>query len=80
MMHKDVIKLVILDMIMPKKNGREVYREIQKVQPGIKTLFVSGYTADKKISEDLVEKGVEFLMKPLSPMDLLKKMREVLDS
>lgn len=80
MMHKDVIKLVILDMIMPKKNGREVYQEIKKAQPGIKALFLSGYSADKRISEALLDKGVEFLMKPLSPMDLLKKVRAVLDS
>ncbi len=79
-MHKDIIKLVILDMIMPKKNGREVYQEIKKVQPVIKALFVSGYSADKRISEDLLDKGIEFLMKPLSPMVLLKKVRDVLDS
>jgi len=78
--HKDVIKLVILDMIMPKKNGREVYQEIKEIQPGIKALFVSGYSADKRIFEDLLDKGIEFLMKPLSPMTLLKKVRAVLDS
>jgi PAS domain S-box-containing protein len=80
LMHKDIIKLVILDMIMPKKNGREVYQEIKKVQPDVKALFVSGYTADKRISEELLERGVEFLMKPMSPMDLLKKVRAVLGS
>jgi PAS domain S-box-containing protein len=80
MMHKDTIKLIILDMIMPKKNGREVYQEIKKIQPDIKALFVSGYTADKKISEELWGKGVEFLMKPLSPIALLKRVRAVLDS
>jgi DNA-binding NtrC family response regulator len=57
-----------------------VYQEIKKVQPDVKALFVSGYTADKRISEELLERGVEFLMKPISPMDLLKKVRAVLGS
>jgi PAS domain S-box-containing protein len=80
MTHRSVIKLVILDMIMPKKNGREVYQEIQKINPGVKALLVSGYTADKKVSVDSPIKDIELLMKPLSPIDLLKKVRTVLDS
>jgi PAS domain S-box-containing protein len=80
MMHRDVIKLVILDMIMPKKNGREAYQEMKKIQPAIKALFVSGYTADKELSDDLIVKDLEFLMKPLSPVYLLKKVRAILDS
>ena len=44
---KDEIQLCVLDMIMPKKSGKEVFEAIQKMKPGIKVLFSSGYTADK---------------------------------
>jgi CheY-like chemotaxis protein len=77
--HKDRIQLVILDMIMPKKSGKEAYDEIRKIKPGIKTLFVSGYTADKMQQEGTIEEGIELMLKPVSPKDLLRKVREVLD-
>ncbi|RJQ45034.1 MAG: PAS domain S-box protein [Nitrospiraceae bacterium] len=80
MEHRESIKLLMLDIIMPKKNGKEVYDEIRKVSPNIKALFVSGYAADflhnKKI---LDEKEVNILYKPVSPNVLAKKVREVLD-
>ena len=78
--HKNTVQLVILDMIMPKKSGKEAYDEIKKIKPGIKALFVSGYTADKVFIEDLHEKGMEFVLKPVTPRELLKKVRALLDS
>jgi two-component system, cell cycle sensor histidine kinase and response regulator CckA len=72
------IKLVILDLVMPKKNGKEANEEIQKLSPGIKTFFLSGYTMDM-ISRMEIEKGMEVLHKPIVPNDLLRKVREVLD-
>jgi CheY-like chemotaxis protein len=80
MENKDTIKLIILDMIMPKMNGREAYLLMKKIQPAIRALFMSGYTADRRIAEHLLEKGVEFILKPISPKDLLKKIRAVVDS
>jgi CheY-like chemotaxis protein len=44
--NSDAVKLVILDVVMPVKNGKETYEEIRKIKPGISTLFMSGYTAD----------------------------------
>ncbi len=43
---KDEIQLLILDLIMPKKNGKEAYDEIKKIRPDIKALFTSGYAID----------------------------------
>lgn len=48
MENKDSIQLVILDMMMPKKNGKEVFDEIKRVRPDIKTIFASGYTGGKR--------------------------------
>ncbi|MGO9379525.1 MAG: PAS domain S-box protein [Dissulfurispiraceae bacterium] len=78
--HKDEIKLVILDMIMPKKSGKEAYDAIKKVRPGIKTIFSSGYTADKIAADEMHDERLDLIMKPWSPKRLLMKVREVLDS
>ena len=77
--HHDTINLLLLDVIMPKKNGREAYAEMQKIRPAIKALFTSGYTADIIHKQGLLEKGLEFILKPVSPTELLKKVRDVLD-
>jgi len=75
---KDKIQLVLLDVIMPKKNGEEVYYEIKKIRPDIKALFMSGYTADVMHKQGIIEKGFKFIMKPFSPIKLSEKIREVL--
>ncbi|QXE92235.1 response regulator [Geomonas subterranea] len=72
------IELVLMDIIMPRKNGIEAYAEIKKIQPGAKVLFTSGYTADFIQSRGMQE-GVELIMKPVQPMELLRKVREVLE-
>ncbi|MBJ6751104.1 response regulator [Geomonas anaerohicana] len=72
------IELVLMDIIMPRKNGIEAYAEIKKIQPGAKVLFTSGYTADFIQSRGMKE-GVELIMKPVQPMELLRKVREVLE-
>ncbi|WP_054693244.1 response regulator [Geotalea toluenoxydans] len=73
------IDLVLLDMIMPKKNGSEACREIRMLAPQVKVLFISGYTADLIQEKGLLEKGVELVIKPVSPPDLARKVRELLD-
>lgn len=78
--NRDRIQLIILDAIMPKKNGKQVYDEISTLLPGIKTLFTSGYTADVISPTGVLEKDMHFILKPVSPIDLLKKVREILDS
>jgi PAS domain S-box-containing protein len=76
-MYRKKIKLIILDSIMPKKNGREVFEEIKKIQPESKILFISGYPAE--IFSDLTEHKIQILLKPIRPKDLLLKIREILD-
>jgi PAS domain S-box-containing protein len=80
MENKDSIQLLLLDVIMPKKNGKEVYEEIKKVKPDIKTLFMSGYTADVIQKKGIMEEGLDVLLKPVSPTVLLKKVRDILDA
>jgi PAS domain S-box-containing protein len=79
MENKERISLILLDMIMPKKNGKEVSEAIRKVSPRIKILFTSGYTMDIIKSKEWTEPGFDFIHKPFQPTDLLKKVREILD-
>ncbi len=77
--NRDLVQLLLLDGIMPRKNGREVYLEIRRMKPGIKVIFISGYAENIISGDGVLEPGVSFLMKPLAPSVLLKKVRENLD-
>jgi PAS domain S-box-containing protein len=76
---RENISLALLDMIMPKKNGKEVSEAILKENPRIKVLFTSGYTMDIIKTRELTENGFDIILKPFQPKDLLIKVREVLD-
>jgi CheY-like chemotaxis protein len=73
------IDLLILDSIMPKKNGREAYNEIREIKPDIKVIFTSGYTRDVFLDKGVEDKKFHFLQKPISPDTFLQKVRDVLD-
>jgi len=79
MENKDTIQLLLFDLIMPKMNGKEASDEIRKIKPGMKVLFASGYDPDLLQQKTLLEEGVHLVYKPISPMDLLRKVRSVLD-
>ncbi len=73
------IDLILSDLIMPKMNGKEAIDEIRKIRPEIRVIFSSGYapeTLEEKVS---LEKGVNIISKPVSPRELLRKVRKVLD-
>jgi two-component system, cell cycle sensor histidine kinase and response regulator CckA len=77
--HQDRIALLIFDVVMPGKNGREAYEEIQKIKPYIKVLFISGYTRDTVLDKWVHEGTVDYLSKPFMPNELLQKIGEVLN-
>jgi two-component system cell cycle sensor histidine kinase/response regulator CckA len=77
--NKDRTNLVIVDVVMPRKSGKEAYEDIKKVRPDTKVIFASGYTRDVIIDKGIYGDKVDFISKPLSAPDLLKKVREVLD-
>lgn len=74
------IDLLVLDVIMPKKNGKEVYDEIRKHKPDMKALFMSGYTANIIHSKGILKTGIKLITKPFTPSSLLQKVRSVLDA
>lgn len=78
--NRERIRLVLMDMIMPKKNGREAFEEIRRIKPEIRGLFSSGYTADFIQNRGVSDEGIELIMKPVKQVELLKKVREMLDA
>jgi DNA-binding NtrC family response regulator len=77
--HGGEVGLVILDVVMPGKNGKEVLDEITRTDPEVKAIFMSGYIGDIIIDKGIERQGVDFIQKPLSATALLAKVREVLD-
>jgi PAS domain S-box-containing protein len=75
----DRIDLAILDVVMPRKGGKEAYEEMHKVRTDLKVIFVSGYTANVVDESYVANAGIPFLSKPFGPGVLARKVREVLD-
>lgn len=78
--NQDRISLLLLDVIMPKKNGREVYAEIIGIRPDIKALFISGYTSDVINLKGAFQEGINLIPKPVNPDVLLAKLQEVMEA
>ena len=76
--HSDAVGLLLLDVVMPRKNGKEAYDEIKKTNPDIRVIFMSGYTGDVIISKGIIEKEYDFIQKPLSPNELLLRVKGAL--
>ncbi|MBS0012906.1 MAG: PAS domain S-box protein [Desulfobacterales bacterium] len=73
------IDLLITDVVMPEINGRDLSVRLSKNRPGLKTLYMSGYTADVIAHHGVLGKGLKFIQKPFSLKDLAVKVREVLE-
>jgi PAS domain S-box-containing protein len=73
------IDLLITDVVMPEMNGRDLAKQLVSLCPGLKCLFMSGYTANIIAHRGVLEEGVHFLQKPFALKDLAAKTREALD-
>ena len=77
--HKDTIAIVVSDHGLPGMNGADVTRNLIQMKKGLKCILASGYIEPNKKSE-IFKSGVrDFVQKPYNPMDVLRKIREVLD-
>jgi len=77
---KEVIQLLITDVIMPGMNGKELANYLMSKQPSLKCLFLSGYTADIIGPHGILEEGIHFVQKPFTMDTLAIKIREALTS
>jgi PAS domain S-box-containing protein len=78
--NRDRVSLVMLDVIMPRRSGPEVFAAIKAMNPGVSVVFAIGYSNESATLADLVERGVVVLRKPYSPSVLCRRVREVLDA
>ncbi|MFT5702129.1 MAG: two-component system cell cycle sensor histidine kinase/response regulator CckA [Desulforhopalus sp.] len=65
---------------MPEMNGRDLVNNILSFSPPIKTLFMSGYTADILSKDRTIDSDVNFIQKPFSRNELANKVRQALES
>ncbi|MBN2322914.1 MAG: PAS domain S-box protein [Spirochaetes bacterium] len=74
------VDLVLTDVVMPGMNGRELSEKLIDRFPGMRVLFMSGYTDDAIIRHGVLEKGMPFIQKPFSSRGIARKVREVMDA
>ncbi len=77
--HTGALDLLLTDVVMPVMGGRELSERVAKLRPGLKVLFMSGYTEDAILHHRILVPGIALLQKPLTPDALLRKVRSVLD-
>lgn len=76
--HGSEIGLLLTDVVQPGMNGRELVKRLKAFHPDIKSLFMSGYTANVIAHHGVLDEGVHFIAKPFSSTDLLAKIKETL--
>jgi two-component system cell cycle sensor histidine kinase/response regulator CckA len=76
--HQGTIHLLITDVVMPGMDGKELKQRLAASRPGLKCLFMSGYTADVIVHHGVLDEGVAFLQKPFTSQMLAERVREVL--
>jgi DNA-binding NtrC family response regulator len=76
--HEGTIHLLLTDVIMPNIDGKELYLQVAQLRPGIRVLYMSGYTGEVIAHHGILDDKVRFLQKPFSVHDLTQKVRDIL--
>lgn len=78
--HEGKIDLLVTDVVMPNVGGRALAEALRQSRPGLRVLFMSGYTSDALVRQGIEASRVAFIHKPFTPRALAEKIREVLES
>ncbi|MFP4453958.1 MAG: ATP-binding protein [Desulfobacterales bacterium] len=78
--HQGAVHLLVTDVVMPGIDGKELFSQASMIHPGLKVLYMSGYTDNTIVHQGVLEGGIAFLQKPFTVRALGGKVREVLDS
>ena len=76
--HDGEIHLLITDVVLPEMSGKDLAGEISKIRPGIRTLYMSGYTANVIAHHGVLDDGIHFIGKPFTSDSLARKVREAM--
>ncbi|RME71988.1 MAG: response regulator [Chloroflexi bacterium] len=74
------VDLLLTDVVMPSMNGMELYRRLAEIWPEMKVLYMSGYTDNAVVQHGILQEGLAFLQKPFTIPDLLRRVRQTLES
>jgi signal transduction histidine kinase/CheY-like chemotaxis protein len=78
--HEGKIDVVLTDVIMPRMNGQEMAEKLQQSRPSSKVIFMSGYTDDVIAEHGVLEPGIDFIQKPITSRNIVKKIHECLEA
>jgi two-component system, cell cycle sensor histidine kinase and response regulator CckA len=78
--HAGGLHLLLTDVVMPGMDGKQLARRIAALKPGVRVLYMSGYTADVIAKRGVLEQNTDFLQKPFARLDLALKVHEVLQA
>jgi DNA-binding response OmpR family regulator len=78
--HAGDIHLLIMNVVMPEMNGRELAEQLSVVRPNLKCLYMSGYTADMVTHRGIMDAGVNFIQKPFGRDSFAARVRHILDN
>ncbi len=77
--HREEVDLIILDLIMPKMEGGEVFKRLREISPQVKILLSSGYSFDAKVSQIIEQGACGFIQKPFDMEQLSQSIRAIFD-